>query len=187
MRILLAGLAGAVAMFVWTSIAHMVTPLGSTGFSQIPNEAPVLSAMQSSIGDHAGLYFFPWVDPKDPKAMEKSAELMKTNPSGMILYKGPGASADMTPMLVKEFAKEFVQALIAAFLLSLTMLVTYVSRVGFVVLIGVSAAIATNVSYWVWYGFPFDYTCAQLIIEMVSALAAGLAIAAVLRPRPTTA
>ena len=39
MRILLAGLAGAVAMFIWTSIAHMATPLGTIGFSQIPNEA----------------------------------------------------------------------------------------------------------------------------------------------------
>lgn len=187
MRILLAALAGAVAMFVWTAIAHMVTPLGSTGFSQVPNEQAVLSAMQSSMGDKAGLYFYPWVDPKDPDAMKKSAELMKTNPSGMILYKGPGASTDMTPMLVEEFAKQFVQALIAAFLLSLTVLVSYVSRAGFVAGIGVSAAIATNVSYWIWYGFPLDYTCAQIIMEVVSALVAGLAIAAILKPRAAMA
>jgi hypothetical protein len=39
------------------------------------------------------------------------------------------------------------------------------------------------VSYWNWYGFPFDYTMAQIVIEVVSALVAGLAIAAVLKPR----
>jgi len=64
-----AGLAGAVIMFIWTSIAHVATPLGQTGFSQIPNEAPVLSAMHDSIGDKAGLYFFPWVDMKSKTAM----------------------------------------------------------------------------------------------------------------------
>ena len=183
MRILLAALAGAVAMFIWTSIAHVFTPLGSTGFSQIPNEAAVISAMHSSIGEKSGLYFFPWVNPSDPKAMEKTEALMKTNPSGLLLYKGPSGNLDMTPMMVEEFVKQFVQALIAAFLLSLTVLAAYLSRAGFVALIGVSAAIATNVSYWIWYGFPGDFTCAAILIEVVSGIVAGLAIAAVLRPR----
>jgi hypothetical protein len=89
--------------------------------------------------------------------------------------------------MIHEFLKQFAQALIAAFLLSLTVLVSYVSRVGFVLGIGVSAAIATNVSYWIWYGFPLNYTCAQIIMELVSALVAGLAIAAILKPRAAMA
>ena len=86
MRILIAAILGAVAMFVWTAIAHMATPLGRTGISQIPDEAPVLSAMQQSIGDKGGLYFFPWVDMNDPKAMEKAADAEKTSPHGLLLY-----------------------------------------------------------------------------------------------------
>ena len=70
MRILIAGLLGAIAMFVWTSFAHMATPLDSAGFSQMKNESVVLSAMKSGVGEKRGLYFFPWVDPKDPKMME---------------------------------------------------------------------------------------------------------------------
>jgi hypothetical protein len=46
-------------MFVWTSIAHMALPLGEAGIAEIANESPVLSAMQSNIGDNAGLYIFP--------------------------------------------------------------------------------------------------------------------------------
>ncbi len=184
MRILLAALAGAVAMFVWTSIAHVATPLGYTGFSQIPNEAAVLHTMTDSIGAKPGLYFFPWINPTDPKAMEKSAALEKTNPSGLLLYRptGAGMGSDMAPMLIKEFLKQFVQALIAAWIVSM-IAAGYVTRVGVVTLIGVSAAIATNVSYWNWYGFPSDFTCAAILTEIVSGLVAGLAIAAVLRPR----
>ncbi|HEX3810567.1 MAG TPA: hypothetical protein VHW02_12815 [Rhizomicrobium sp.] len=185
MRLLLAALAGAIAMFVWTSIAHIATPLGYTGFSQIPNEAAVLSAAQSAIGGEPGLYFFPWVDPKDPKAMEKMQALGKTNPSGLLLYRPADqqTGTEMMPMLIKEFAKQFVEALIAAFLLSLTVLGGYISRAGFVALMGVATAIATNASYWIWYSFPFDYTLAQMITEFVGMAVAGLAIAAIVRPR----
>ena len=59
MKILLAGFLGAVAMFIWTSIAHMALPLGEAGISEIPNEQAVLAAMQSNIAEKSGLYFFP--------------------------------------------------------------------------------------------------------------------------------
>jgi hypothetical protein len=49
-RIILAGILGGIAMFVWTSIAHLATPLGMVGIKEIPNEQAVLSAMQSSMG-----------------------------------------------------------------------------------------------------------------------------------------
>ena len=59
MRILLAAILGGIAMFIWTSIAHMALPLGEAGINEIPNESAVLSAMQSSIGDKTGLHIFP--------------------------------------------------------------------------------------------------------------------------------
>ena len=43
-------------MFIWTSIAHLVLPLGEAGIQEIPNESALLSAMQSNIGDQTGLY-----------------------------------------------------------------------------------------------------------------------------------
>lgn len=184
MRIFLAGLAGAIAMFVWTAIAHMATPLGAIGFSQMPNEPAVLKTMNDSIGAKSALYMFPWVDPKDPKMMEKFEKLEAANPHGLLLYHpaGQNLDGDMTPMLVKEFIKQFVQALIAAWIVSM-IAASYLGRVSVVVGIGISAAIATNVSYWTWYGFPADFTLAAIVIEIVSAIVAGLAIAAVLPRR----
>ena len=43
MKILLAGILGAIAMFIWTAIAHMALPLGEAGVTEIPNESAVLS------------------------------------------------------------------------------------------------------------------------------------------------
>jgi len=186
MRILLAGLAGAIAMFVWTAVAHMATPLAFIGFSKMANEPAALHTMNSeNVGARPGLYIFPWVDPKDPKMMDKYAAAAKVNPTGLLLYRpvGQELGSDMAPMMIKEFLKQFVQALIAAWIVSM-IAAGFAARAGIVTAIGLSAGIATNVSYWNWYGFPLDYTMAQIAIEVVSGLVAGLAIAAVL-PRKT--
>ena len=183
MRILLAALAGAVAMFVWTAIAHMMTPLAYTGFSKMANEPAALAAMTTdNVSTKPGLYIFPWTDPKDPKAMEKYQALAKTNPTGMLLYRpaGDDFGSNMAPMMIKEFLKQLLQALIAAWIVSM-IAASFIKRVGIVTAIGLSAGVATNISYWNWYGFPLSYTLAQITLELVSAIVAGLAIAAVLR------
>ena len=182
-RVLIAGVLGGIAMFVWTSIAHMATPLGQIGFQQIPNEEPVIAAMQNAMGDKQGLYFFPWVDPSDPKAMTGYEEKTKTMPSGIMIYNPPGVGGMAPAMLIEEFTKELAQTLIAAFLLSLSVVASYLMRVGFVTLISISAALSTNVSYFIWYKFPLDYTLGYMSIEVISGIVSGLVIAAIIRPR----
>lgn len=184
MRILIAGILGGIAMFIWTSVAHVATPLGAIGFSQMQDEASVLPALQNGALQKPGLYIFPWMDPSAPRAEEAYAEKTKTSPSGLLLYRPAGQGLAMSPtMLGAEFAKETVQALIAAFLLSMTAISAYLMRVTFVAFIHVSAAIATNVSYWNWYGFPLDYTVAQVLIEVVAGVVSGLVIAWLVKPQ----
>jgi len=55
MRNLVAGILGGIAMFVWSSIAHVVLPLGATGVSQISNEQPLLDSMHATLGQSSGL------------------------------------------------------------------------------------------------------------------------------------
>jgi hypothetical protein len=178
MRILIAALLGAIAMFVWTSVAHMATPLASMGLSQIPNENAVMSAMQSSLGNSQGLYFYPWMDTKEPNARSKMVQAQKVHPHGLLIYSPPGVNAgtNMGPMLIKEFAKQFVQALIAAWIASL-IVGGFTARWLAVTGMFVSSAIAVNVSYWNWYHFPLDFTLAAIIMEVVSGIVAGAAIA----------
>ena len=115
---------------------------------------------------------------------EKSAALIKTNPSGLMIYQPAGGSFSMMPMLIKEFTKEFLQCLLAAFLVSLTALTAYASRAGFVALVGVFAALGSDTSYWIWYGFPLSYTLAVIAMPLIGIILAGLAIAALIKPRP---
>lgn len=182
MRILLAGVLGGIAMFVVSTLLHVATPLANTGISKLGHEQAVLDAMKLGV-EKPGLYFFPWVDPNDPKMMEKSAELMKANPSGIMVVQPAGAAFSMAPMLVKEFLKELAQALIAAFLLSLAAMPSYGARAGFVALMAAFAELGTDTSYWIWYGFPGSYTLAVIAIGLIQVIAAGLVIAAIVKPR----
>ena len=165
-RIFLAGLLGAIAMFIWTSIAHMLLPLGEAGIREIPNETAVLDALQGSIGKKAGLYLFPGFGLGPNPTHEEKTEAMKhmdenlaRHPSGIMVYHPAGSRRlNMPRWLSIEFLTELAEALLAVVLLAQTRLTSFGGRVGFVVLAGVLAAIATNVSYWNWYGFPKVYT-----------------------------
>ena len=59
MRTLLAGIAAGIAMFIWSSIAHVATPLGMVGVSTLPDESVTVGNLASAIGDKGGLYLFP--------------------------------------------------------------------------------------------------------------------------------
>jgi hypothetical protein len=187
-RVLLAGILGGIAMFAWSSIAHMVLPLGMTGVSEIPNENAVLSAMQTSLGGRSGLYLFPGMglgpNPtmKDVNAaMPQYEKKLASNSHGLLIYHPPGGKAMEPRQLLTEFATEVVEALLSAWLLSRTRLASYAARVGFVFVVGLTAAISTNISYWNWYGFPGSYTAAYVSMQIVGFLVAGLVAAAVLK------
>jgi hypothetical protein len=181
-RILLAGFLGGLAMFFMMSIFHM-SPIAQIGFSMMPHDGPALSALQTATDNKPGLYIYPTVDMTSKDAMAKSEAARKTNPSGILIYRAPGAPGMTLKLLTTEFAVEIVQSLIAAMLLSLTAIAVYGARVGFVVLVGLVSAITTNISYWNWYAFPASYTLANMGIELASFLAAGLVIAALVKPR----
>jgi hypothetical protein len=194
MKILLAGILGGIAMFIWTSIAHMFLPLGEAGISEIPNESAVLGAMQSNIGDQTGLYIFPGpgvgknaTRQEKNEAMKQMPEKMAANPSGILMYHAPGRPFTFGKWLGVEFATELLEAILAVFLLAQTAIASFASRVGFILVAGILAAIATNVSYANWYGFPCVYTASYILIQIIGFLVVGIVAALVLPKRSPAA
>jgi hypothetical protein len=115
--------------------------------------------------------------------MAQYKEKLKTSASGLLIYKAPPGSDTETMQLVIEFVTELAVCLLAAFLLAQTALAAYAMRVGFVALVGVTAAISTIVPYWNWYRFPTDFTLAAIFMAVVGYLVAGLAIAFLIKPK----
>ncbi len=189
MKILLAGILGGVVMFIWTSIAHMALPLGEAGLREIPNESAVLGAMQNNIGEQTGLYIFPGpgvgknaTRQEKNEAMKHMGEKMATNPSGILMYHAPGRPFTFGKWLGIEFGTELLEAILVVFLLAQTSIASFAGRVGFVLVAGILASIATNVSYWNWYGFPCVYTASYMLIQIVGFFLVGI-VAALMLPK----
>lgn len=188
-RIILAGVLGAIAMFIWTATAHMALPLGEAGIGEIPNEEAVLAAMQSSMGAKTGLYLFPGMGLGPDVTHAQRSEAMKgyeakleKNPSGLLMYHPAGSRPMLLPKhLTIEFITQLLEALLVVALLAQTRIVTFGGRVGFVTGAGILAAIATNVSYWNWWGFPATYTASYMFIQIVGFFLIGLVAAFVFR------
>ena len=99
--------------------------------------------------------------------MKHMDEALAHHPSGILIYHPAGSRPfRMGSLLSVEFVTELIGAFLAVFLLAQTRLTSYGARVGFVTVIGIIVAIATNVSYWNWYGFPANYTAAYMFIQV---------------------
>ena len=188
-RILWAGLLGGIALFMWGSFSHIVLGLGSVGIKEIPRgqEAAIQSSLRTALPE-SGFYFFPGMGiPAGASADEKQAatklyqEKYRQGPTGILIFHSQGAEI-MTPgQLMIQLGLTIVEALIGAWLLSLTSLTTLSSRIGFVVVLGILMALATNVEYWDWYGFPMNYTLAYMLDKVIGFALVGLVVAVVIR------
>lgn len=187
-RIVLAGLLGGIAMFIWMSLAHVVLPLGEVGVQEIQNEPPVLSAMRASLGEKPGLFVFPATgagpnatNQEKNAAMQHYDEKLAANPSGLLVYHPPGETGMTARRLVTEFLTELLEAFLVVFLLAQTRITSFGGRLAFVTIAGVVASLGTNVSYWNWYGFPTNYTAVYILTQIVGFVCVGAVAGAVMR------
>jgi uncharacterized membrane protein YkgB len=187
-RILLAGVLGGLALFLWEGIAHMATPLGEAGIKAVPNEDAFLTTLKASIHE-AGFYFFPapedrpgMTSAEKDKAMAAAMEKMKTSPTGLLIVHPNGDEGMTATRLAIQCFVDILVMMVAAFVLSQATLITgYLARAGFVTLLALFPVLQVHVPYWNWYGFPVVYTLAQVLVHGVGFFAGGLVLAKVLK------
>jgi hypothetical protein len=182
MRIIIAAIVGGIIVFVWSAVAHIVTPLGTMGMSSLPDETHVMESLRAV--PSSGMYYFPGMDmTKKPTPEEQKAYEAKLagGPSGLLIIKTSGGEGMSPRALGSELASNVVAALIAAILVSF-MVGSWFKRAFAVALFGVFGVVSLLVSYWIWYHFPTAYVCGELVTEVVGWFLAGLAIAKIVRP-----
>lgn len=187
-QIALGGIVGAVVVFLVSFVFHMVTNLGETGIKPLPNEDSVLSMMRSSIPD-SGLYVFPGADmsaQKDPAAQAAYMAKYKAGPTGILAYTKGGNDLAFGKLLANQFLLGLVAALLVSWILAITASATsYGSRVLIVFLAALFGGFVYTLPYWNWYGFPSAYILGEIGTWAVSWLVGGLAIAAIVKHKPS--
>lgn len=123
MRVLVAGLIGGIVMFIWGVAAHMMLGLGQVGFKLPADENVVLSSLHQGLGEHAGVYVLPALDPKtrkDPAQVIAYAQKAIRSPYAWVVYQPQGT--DMTrmgPQIGRQWASDTLGALGLAFMMGL--------------------------------------------------------------------
>jgi len=186
-RAFVAAILGGITMFIWSFLAHDLLPLGETGMREFKNEAAMLDALKTNLGDAHGLYHFPGhkagpnaTRQEKSDAMKRAMEKAASGPSGVLLYHST-REFSFGKLLGIEFATELLEAMLVVFLLTQTGIESFSGRIGFVFVAGILAAITTNIPYWNWYGFPSNYTAAYMSIEIIGFLCVGLVAALLLK------
>lgn len=180
MRILVAGIIGGLAMFLWSAVAHMALPIGEMGMKVPTGQASAIAALGPTT-QGAGVYMYPsmpaedWQDEEKMKAFAASA---KDQPYAFVVYQPGGnpVNASMTPQLVRQYASDTAGALLLAWVLSLVG-AAFGRRVLVGAALGLFSWLAVNVPYWNWYMFPGDFTFGALLEQVIGWTLAAAACA----------
>jgi hypothetical protein len=178
-RFVLAVLVGAVAMFIWGAVSHMVLLKGA-GFSHLPNDEAVAATLKDLIPQD-GLYFLPSPNFSGNATGAESAKFearFRAGPTGMILFHRSGCEPVTPKKLFVQFFSELLAAAIGALVLS-RIAASYWQRVLTMALLGAFGVLSISTIYWNWYGFPDEFFVAQLVDKVLGWLLAGSLMAAV--------
>src|SRR5271165_3050375 len=182
-KILLGGVVAGIVIFFWGFVAHMLLPLGELGLRTIPKEDDLTAAIKKEVRE-PGLYLVPGRDMSKSQTQEEmeayTAKITK-GPYGFMVIYPDGRDVAMSKRLPIEFGTNVVCALLAAILVS-QLRPGFGLRVACVTLVSILASIMTLVPYWNWYGFPTDFTLAQIVEHGVGWFLAGVVLALIVRP-----
>ncbi|HEY6252503.1 MAG TPA: hypothetical protein VI685_21315 [Candidatus Angelobacter sp.] len=185
-RVLLAGILGGILMFLWGGLWHDQLPTGLAGLRSLPSEQAVVNVLKANVPE-PGMYLFPGFGVPDdaPFAQKKAAmQNLEKNPTkgpeGVLIY-SPVGIALSAKMLVTEATTNIIQALLVAFLLAQTGLKRFSSRLGFAFVLGLVAALTTNISLWNFYQFPTAWIVGQISFLIIGYFLVGIVVAAIVK------
>lgn len=193
LRILLATVLGGVVFFAWGALAWMVLQLHDDTMHEIDNEDRVMQVLREEI-KHPGVYWFPkWPEGMMEAKGEQREDLRQQwlprhieGPVGLMNVHPTGFEPMTQLTFVNGFGLNLVMALLGSILLAMASLRSYVLRVLFVASIGLIVGVSTHMMEWNWMHFPLDYSVMKLVDNVIGWSAAGVVMAAVVRPRAKT-
>lgn len=188
-RLVIGALLSAVVLFVWGVLFWVVSPLRFGVLRPLPRDEEVIGLLDRIL-PHSGVYLSPFPDEDrftaDPKeAREEFLRRQHQGPLVQITYRKGGADPTSPATLALGFGHLFVSSLLVGGLLLLTLpaLPTYTSRMLFVFLAGVFAAVTVSLSPPLWFHQPWDLPLFNALYHASGWFVASFVLAAVVRSR----
>lgn len=173
-------LLGAVFLFIWMAISWMALPWHCATLGTFTHEESVAAVVMSNTTS-SGVYVLP--NCHSHETQESGIEAMKKGPILFAAVQRDGYNVESP----KPYVISFIIYLIGAFLVTLMVLKarlpSYGSRVGFIIIFGIAAGALATFPNWNWWGFSTGYTLVSFFDFVIGLTLAGLAIAAVTKPK----
>lgn len=183
-RIAVASVIGGIVLFAWGMVSWMVIPWHQ--LQKLGGEQDVRDALRGT-GAARGVYVVPGLDhgveltPEAEAAWESAHE---QGPLAMIVFDPQGGAPMPVSMMISGLVIDIIVALAAAVLLSLAApaLPKLVSRVLFVVLLGVFSTVGTDLPNWNWMHYPLRFTVEMALDRIAASVLLGIVLAVIVKP-----
>ncbi len=187
-RVLIAALVGSIVYFAWGAISWMALPWHNNTMHTIDNEAAITAQLKEALTE-SGVYFFPGMpDDNSPEAWAQYTERHRQGPYGMMFYHAQGSEPMPPSTFAVGFALDFVNALVAAWLVFLTgrSAKGFIGRLGVVAALGIVAAVTSDLMAWNWMHQNTEFSLVNAADHVVSFILMGIPIACIVKPRVNT-
>ena len=182
-RVVLASIISAVLMFIWGFVFWGMAGMAPRLLEPLPAELDVTAALRN-VQAPSGMYVYPM--PPDPSDEEALAECKRKHEEGPLLrmaYRAEGSPPMPPSMFAQGLGYYFAVALLTGCLLALAVagLPSYGSRLVFVLLLSLVAAIWSNVGDVLWWFHSPRFCLGNMAYTMGAGLVMGLVTAAIVR------
>jgi hypothetical protein len=183
-RVFLGALAGAIIAMIWGILFWGILPFTRSHVLPLPNEEIVVRTLRENI-PASGAYVFPMpVESPGADVQAVWTAKHKTGPLLHLFYHREGNDPMNAAVFIKGFIHYFISALLLAALLLMAgkSLPAYPSRVAFIALAGIFAAVFVNLSDPIWWWHVWGFHLLYGVYTAVCWLLVGLVMAWIIRP-----
>lgn len=157
-KVLIGGLVGGVALFVWQYAAWMMLDLHRLDVEpQLANETAVIEALE---GEAHGVYWIPGMS-QDTEPESEAYKLWESKhqrgPLAFIVYQPEGGEAMPPRTMIIGALISILGALMISWMLRGAAISSYLGRVAFVTGFGIVLAILVDAQMWNWMHYPIDW------------------------------
>ncbi len=187
-KILFATILGATIFFAWNSFSWMVLPWHQQTIKQLDNEEIVVKAITNNINQD-GIYLIP------KQKYNTSLESILPNPEisnfsnnkshlAFISFQSAENMTNMQDSMKYAYINNIIVSLLIVTLLACTSELSYLARVFFIVMVGMTGALLGHVPNWIWWGFDSSYTIIMIADITIGWFLAGLIMASLVGRQP---
>ena len=184
-KIIIAGLAGAVTLFIWSSVSHMMLGWHESYTLRFNDEEAVTAILKKECPE-PGIYLLPNPVMEGLSSEEADAAMqaaMKQTETGVSFFGAVGIKSGhpMGKNLAFQFLGSLCCSLIIALLLCCQGQKTLFQRILFVELVALFAFVGFLVPLWIWYGFSGTYIVVNFFDTLIGWGLAGAMVALVFK------